>query len=86
MITNQDFANSVIRTLRDALATDDVEFVGSHRAGEADEYSDVDVCARVDRPLNDDFFASLIDCIKERFGRATVRYDPDYRGISRRRT
>lgn len=79
MITNQDFANSVIRTLRDALATDDVELVGSMRADKADEYSDVDVCARVDRPLNDAFFASLIDCIKELFGRATVRYDPDYR-------
>ena len=79
MISNQEFAESVIDTLREYLATDDVAFFGSHRTGQADEYSDVDIRARIDRPLDDEFFASLTACIEERFGRTTVRYDPDYR-------
>ncbi|MCY3543331.1 MAG: nucleotidyltransferase domain-containing protein [Chloroflexi bacterium] len=79
MITNQEFADSVIATLRENLASDDVAFFGSHRTGEADEYSDVDIRARIDRPLDELFFTSLTACIEERFGRTTVRYDPDYR-------
>lgn len=79
MISNQEFADSVIDTLREYLATGDVAFFGSHRTGQADEYSDVDICARIDRPLDDEFFASLMACIEEQFGRTTVRYDPDYR-------
>ena len=79
MITNQEFAGSVIATLREHLATDDVAFFGSHRTGGADEYSDVDIRARIDRPFDDEFFNNLNDCIKKIFGRMTVRYDPDYR-------
>lgn len=79
MITNQDFAEIVIRTLRENLATDDVEFFGSHRTGETDNYSDVDVRARINRPLDAEFFHSLTACIEARFGKTMVRYDPDYR-------
>ena len=79
MITNQEFADSVIATLREHLATGHVAFFGSHRTGEADKYSDVDIRVRIDMPLDDDFFTSLTACIEERFGRTTVRYDPDYR-------
>lgn len=59
MITNRNFTNSVIKSLREHLATDDLEFFGSHLTGEADEYSDVDVCTRVGRPLNDESFNPL---------------------------
>ena len=79
MITNQEFADSVIDTLREHLATDDVAFFGSHQTGESDEHSDVDIRARIGRPLDDEFFASLTARIEERFGRTTVRYDPDHR-------
>ena len=65
MITNQEFADSVIAALREHLASDDVAFFGSHRTGEADEYSDVDIRARIDRPLDEDFFASLTACMRK---------------------
>lgn len=79
MISNRVFANRVIRTLSEHLATEDIEFFGSHRTGNADEYSDVDIRARIGRPLNAAFFNDLNDCIEKNFGRMTVRYDPDYR-------
>ncbi len=79
MSTNQEFADSVIATLREHLPTGDVAFFGSHRTGEADEYSDVDIRVRIDLPLDDSFFTSLTPCIAERLRRTTVRHDPDYR-------
>ena len=79
MMTIRRFANDVLTTLRQHLAPGEVTFRGSHLSGDADEYSDVDLHARVHRRLDEEFFDSLAACLTERFGRLTVRYDPDYR-------
>ena len=78
-ITIQRFANDVLTTLQQHLAPGDVTFRGSFLSGDADEYSDVDLHAQVHQQLDEEFFDSLKACLKERFGRLTVRYDPDYR-------
>ena len=79
MMTIRRFADDVLTTLRQHLAPGEVTFRGSHLSGDADEYSDVDLHARVRRRLDEEFFDSLAACLAERFGRLTVRYDPDYR-------
>ena len=79
MTTIQRFANDVLTTLRQHLAPGEVTFRGSLLSGEADEYSDVDLHAHVSRQLDQEFFDSQAACLAERFGRLTVRYDPDYR-------
>ena len=83
MTTIRRFAGDVLTTLRQHLAPAEVTFRGSHLSGDADEYSDVDLHARVRRRLDEEFFDSLAASIAERFGRLTVRYDPDYRNDTR---
>ena len=80
---HQRFAKEVLRTLQDHLAPAEVTFRGSHLAGDADEYSDVDLHARVSRRLDDEFFDSLAARLEERFGRLSVRYDPEYKDDTR---
>ena len=82
-MTIRRFANDVLTTLRRHLAPGEVTFRGSHLSGDADEYSDIDLHARVRRRLDQQFFDSLTACLTERFGRLTVRYDPDYRNDTR---
>ena len=77
------FASDVLATLREHLAPAEVTFRGSHLSGDADEYSDVDLHARVRRRLDEEFFDSLTACLAERFGRLSVRYDPDHRNDTR---
>ena len=77
-MTSQQFANDVLATLRQHLYLGEVSFFGSWHAGDADEYSDVDIRARVHQRMDQEFFDSLIECMRGRFGRLTVRYDPDY--------
>ena len=76
--TIQWFANEVLTTLQQSLAPGEVTFRGSFLSGSPDEYSGVDLHAQVHQELNQEFFESLIACLWERFGRLTVRYDPDY--------
>ena len=83
MTTLRRFANDVLATLQDHLAPGEVTFRGSHLTGDADEYSDVDLHARVSRRLDQEFFNSLSACLADRFGRLTVRYDPDYKDDTR---
>ena len=78
-ITIQQFANDILITLRQHMTPGKVTFRGSFLSGDADEYSDVDLHAQISHQLDQEFFDSLIACLAERFGRLTVRYDPDYR-------
>lgn len=83
MTTHQRFANDVLEILQDHLAPGEVTLRGSHLSGDADEYSDVDLHARVSRRLDEEFFDSLAARLEERFGRLSVRYDPDYKDDTR---
>ena len=78
MTTIRRFADDVLATLQQHLAPAEVTFRGSLLSGDADEYSDVDLHARVRRRLDQELFGSLAACLTERFGSLTVRYDPDY--------
>ena len=77
------FAHDVLEALRDHLAPGEVTFRGSHRTGDTDEYSDVDLHARVQCRLDEEFFDSLTACLEQRFGPLKARYDPDYRNDTR---
>ncbi len=83
MRTHRRFADDVLETLRGHLAPAEVTFRGSHLTGDADEYSDVDLHARVARQLDQEFFDSLTERLENRFGRLTARYDPDFRHDTR---
>ena len=79
MTTIRRLGDDVLATLQQHLAPAEVTFRGSLLSGDVDEYSDVDLHARVRRRLDQEFFDSLAACLTERFGSLTVRYDPDYR-------
>ena len=83
MMTIRRFGDDVLATLQRHLAPAEVTFRGSLLSGDADEYSDVDLHARVRCRLDQELFGSLAACLTERFGRLTVRYDPDYRNDTR---
>ena len=83
MMTIRRFGHDVLATLQRHLAPGEVTFRGSLLSGDADEYSDVDLHARVRHRLDQEFFDSLAACLEKRFGRLTVRYDPDNRNDTR---
>jgi hypothetical protein len=56
-----------------------VQFRGSLASETFDEFSDVDLRARVSTPLDGPFFTGVEHYLTQRFGPAMVRYDPDYR-------
>jgi hypothetical protein len=59
-----------------------VQFRGSLATNSYDEFSDVDLEARVSVPLDDAFFVGLTDVLKRNYGPALVRYDPDYKHVT----
>jgi hypothetical protein len=75
----EQFAEEVRGQIIDYVSPAQVAFRGSFATRTFDQFSDVDVQAHVEAPLNADFFGGLEDCLQRRFGAALVRYDPDYK-------
>jgi len=73
------FGEDVLDALRLELGARGIDFRGSFASGQIDDYSDVDVCAKVHAELNRDFYDRVIGCLEARFGAASVRYVPDQR-------
>ena len=78
-MTVADLSENVRALLSGYLAPGLVVFRGSIAKGTFDEWSDVDIEARVQRPLNNSFFSGLEELLQRTHGPALVRYDPDYR-------
>ena len=75
-----EFAREVSDELADHLAPAKVSFRGSFAEGTNDEYSDVDILARVASELDSRFFSDVEELQTGLYGPALIRYDPDYRG------
>jgi hypothetical protein len=73
-----EFARDVRAVIEFAVAPTRLSFVGSFGQGEFDEFSDVDLEAEVEGPLDSLFYTGLEGAMRERFGPGLVRYDPDY--------
>ena len=79
-MTIHQFGNEVLDVLRRHLGPGNVNFRGSFASGKVDDYSDVDLEARVHVELTQGFFDSLSACLKKHFGAFTVRFDPQQKG------
>lgn len=77
--TLAEFAHDVRGQVADHLAPSGVFFRGSVAEGSHDEYSDVDLLARIGSELNEAFFYTLEHRLTELYGPALVRYDPNHK-------
>jgi hypothetical protein len=77
--TVAEFARDIRGELAHHLAPAEVSFRGSLAEGTHDEYSAVDLLAKVHSPLDRRFWSTLERRLTEQlYGPALVRYDPDY--------
>ena len=79
MRTNQEFAQDIKLKLSDHLRPASVGFRGSFARGGFDEFSDIDMFARVHCGLTNEFYRSLEDFLVRSYGPALIRYDLDQR-------
>lgn len=77
-----DFSENVRTLLSQYLAPGLVGVRGSIAKGTFDEWSDVDIEAGVQRPLDNSLFSGLEELLHRAHGPALVRYDPDYRNMT----
>jgi len=84
-MTVEDFSASVRVVLSRYVSPGIVELRGSISNGTFDQWSDVDLEASVERPLDAGFFCRLEALLQSFHGPALVRYDPDYRNDKRAR-
>ncbi len=75
----ETFANNLHRELACYLAPAEVSFRGSIASGTYDSYSDVDLFASVQVPLDNPFYSSLEEHLISLYGPALIRYDPEDR-------
>jgi predicted nucleotidyltransferase len=75
-----DFARDIRGEMARHLAPAEVSFRGSLAEGTHDEYSDVDLLARVSSELDGGFFSALEKRLVDLYGPALVRYDPYHVG------
>ena len=75
-MTTHQFGSKVLDVLRRHFSPGTVDFRGSFASGKVDEYSDVDLEAKVHVELTQGFFDSLSACLKKHFGAFSVRFDP----------
>ena len=75
-MTIHQFGNEVVEVLRRHFSPGTVNFRGSFASGKVDDYSDVDLDAKVHVELTQGFFDSLSACLKKHFGAFSVRFDP----------
>lgn len=81
-MTITDFSEGVRTALSGYVAPGPVEFRGSIAGGTFDQWSDVDIEASVERPLDAGLFCGLERLLQDAHGPALVRYDPDYRNTT----
>ncbi len=74
-----EFARDIQGQLARLLAPAEVSFRGSLAEGTHDEYSDVDLLARISSELNRRFFYTLEEELTGLYGPALVRYDPEHK-------
>ena len=79
MMTINQFGNEVLTVLQEHLKPGKVSFRGSFPTGTVDDYSDVDLQADVHQQLTQSFFEGITECLQNRFGPLSLRYDPDYK-------
>ena len=77
MTTIHQLGTEVLEVLQRHLQPGRVTFRGSFASGNVDDYSDVDLEADVHVGLTQEFFDSLVACLREHFGPLSLRYDPD---------
>ena len=82
MMTVSKFGKSVREALLTYLKPGIVQFRGSLATDTFDEFSDIDLLARVSVPLDEAFFTGLEIHLKRAYGPALVRYDPDYQNVT----
>jgi hypothetical protein len=73
------FADDVRGQISRHLQSASVVFRGSFPSNEFDGYSDIDLQADVHTPLDRKFFVDLEAMLRDHYGPALIRYDPDYR-------
>ena len=77
MNTNQELAQDIKLRLSNHLQPASVGFRGSFARGDFDEFSDIDMFARVHCELTNKFYQSLEGFLVRLYGPALIRYDPD---------
>lgn len=75
-MTIHQFGSEVIDVLRRHFSPGKVDFRGSFASGNVDEYSDIDLEAKVHVELTQEFFDSIEACLERQFGAFYIRFDP----------
>lgn len=77
--SNEEFADDIRLALEQLWSPSTVIFRGSFAARTYDEFSDIDLQANIQAPLNEDFYLKLESFLCKRYGPFTMRYDPDHK-------